>query len=230
MRELLRRLGRLVIPALAWALIRITRRTMRLTLVSRHVTDALSGARRPYIHAFWHGHLFLMPYSYTGRRIAVLISAHHDGELIARTMSLFGHETIRGSTTSGGATALKAAVRALRSGVDVGITPDGPRGPRHRVQMGVIQAARLGGAPIVPVAFSASRKKTLGSWDGFMIPYPFSRGVFVYGEPMEVPPGADAAEMESARQALELRMRDLTARAEALASQPGALEMGPRRV
>lgn len=230
MRELVRRLGRLVIPALAWALIRITRRTMRLTLVSRHVTDALSGAGRPYIHAFWHGHLFLMPYSYTGRRIAVLISAHHDGELIARTMSLFGHETIRGSTTSGGATALKAAVRALRSGVDVGITPDGPRGPRHRVQMGVIQAARLGGAPIVPVAFSASRKKTLGSWDGFMIPYPFSRGVFVYGEPMEVPPGADAAHLESARQALEQRMQDLTARAEALASQPGALEMGPRRV
>src|SRR5262245_42215329 len=196
LRELWRRLGRLVIPALAWALIRITRRTMRLTHVGRHVTEALTGAGRPYIHAFWHGHLFLMPYSYKGRGIAILISAHHDGELIARTMTLFGHETIRGSTTSGGAAALKAVLRALRSGVDCGFTPDGPRWPRHRVQMGVIQAARLGGAPIVPVAFSASRKRTLGSWDGFLIPYPFSRGVFVYGEPIEVPHGADGAQME----------------------------------
>jgi len=208
-----RRAGVAVIPPIASLLIRLIRRTMRL----RHVGEGLAAARSgdaPYIHAFWHGHLFLMPYSYRGRGISILISEHGDGEIIARTMAWFGHRSIRGSTTSGGAAALRSAVRALREGRDLGFTPDGPRGPRHRVQMGVIQAARLGGAPIVPVAFAASARRVMGSWDGFIVPSPFSRGVFVYGDPMRVPPGAGREEMESARALLESRMRELTARAE----------------
>ena len=183
---------------------------MRLVRLNRSVVDRLREQGRPYIHAFWHGHLFLMPYSYLGRRITIMISAHHDGELIARTMKRFGHESIRGSTTAGGANALRAAVRALRDGWDVGFTPDGPRGPRHRVQMGGVAAARLSGAPIVPVAFAASRRKVLGSWDGFVVPMPFSRGVFVYGEPIEVPGGADEGQLEAARLLLEQRLIDLT--------------------
>ncbi len=210
-----------VVPPLAALLIRATRLTMRVRFVGRETADRLTAAGRPYIHAFWHGHLFLMPYSYHGSRIAILISAHHDGELIARTMHAFGHDSIRGSTTSGGASALRAAVRALRAGSDVGFTPDGPRGPRHRVQMGVIQAARMGGAPIVPVAFSASRRKVFGSWDGFMVPYPFSRGLFLYGEPLEVPAGAGPEQMEEARRILEQRMVALTERAERLAAGEG---------
>lgn len=196
---------------------------MRLHHVGRGPLDALLAARRPYIHAFWHGHLFLMPYSYTGRRIAIMISGHRDGELIARTMGHFGHESIRGSTTSGGAAALRAAVRALREGADVGFTPDGPRGPARRVQPGVIQAARLSGAPVVPVAFGASRCRVMSSWDGFIVPYPFSRGVFLYGEPLHVAAEAGREEMESARVALEERMRAMAVRAAELAHDAAAL-------
>jgi hypothetical protein len=157
-----------------------------------------------------------MPYSYRGRGIAIVISAHRDGELIARTMRHFGHEALRGSSTSGGAAALRGAVRALRSGRDVGFTPDGPKGPRHRVQAGVVQAARMSGVPIVPVAFASSRRKTLSSWDRFIVPLPFSRGVFAYGEPIEVPRHADEAGVESARRALEESLRELASRAEAV--------------
>ena len=205
-----------MVPPLASALIRITRRTMRLSYVGRHIVEELAERQRPYIHAFWHGHLFLMPYSYLGRRITIMISAHRDGELIARTMKRFGHESIRGSTTSGGAMALRAAARALRDGWDVGFTPDGPRGPKHRVQMGAIAAARLSGAPIVPVVLAASRRRVLASWDGFIVPMPFSRGVFVYDEPIEVPAASGAAEMEAARLLLERRLVEATRRAEAL--------------
>jgi len=211
-----------VVPPVAALLIRLTKLTMRIRFVGRESADRLTAGGRPYIHAFWHGHLFLMPYSYHGSRISIMISAHHDGELIARTMRSFGHESIRGSTTSGGAGALRAAVRALRDGRDVGFTPDGPRGPRHRVQMGVIQAARMGRAPIVPVAFSASRRKVLGSWDGFIVPYPFSGGWFLYGDPLEVPAEAGPDEMEAARKTLERRMIDLTLRAEEMAGFAGA--------
>ncbi|HZI94881.1 MAG TPA: lysophospholipid acyltransferase family protein [Patescibacteria group bacterium] len=219
MEKLSRKLARAIVPPLAAALIRLTRWTMRLSWVGRERVDALRAQRRPYIHAFWHGHLFMMPYSYLGDRIAIMISAHHDGELIARTMKRFGHEAIRGSSTSGGAVALRAAVRALRGGADVGFTPDGPRGPRHRAQMGAVAAARLSGAPIVPVVFAASRRKVMRSWDGFIVPMPFSRGVFVYGEPIEVPASAGAAQLESARLLLEQRLSDLTRRAGTLATR-----------
>lgn len=214
----MRRLGVLLVPPLASFLIRLTRRTMRVRHVGRDVLQRVRAGGRPYIHAFWHGHLFLMPYSYEGPGISILISAHTDGELIARTMGWFGHQSIRGSTTSGGAAALRQAVRAVRDGRDLGFTPDGPRGPRHQVQMGVIQAARLGRAPIVPVAFAASRCRRLGSWDRFVVPWPFSRGVFVYGEALEVPSGASLQEMETARRELESRLNEATARAEALAT------------
>jgi len=218
-------------PPLAWMLIHATRLTMRLTRVNARVVEQLRDAGRPYVHAFWHGQLFLMPFSYLGPRIAIMISAHSDGELIARTMKLFGHGWIKGSTTSGAAGALRGAVRALRAGTDVGFTPDGPRGPRHQAQMGAIQAARLAGAPIVPVAFAASARKVMGSWDRFEVPMPFSRGAFVYGEPIEIPAAADAEQMEQARRLLEDSLNVLTARAElAVSGGSRADEVGGRHV
>jgi lysophospholipid acyltransferase (LPLAT)-like uncharacterized protein len=89
--------------------------------------------------------------------------------------------------------------------------------------MGVIQAARIGGAPIVPVAFGASRRKAMGSWDAFIVPYPFSKGVFVYGEPIEVLRSANNRQMETARRELEEKLRSLTRRAEEIAEGSEAL-------
>ncbi len=195
---------------------------MRLRCAGREGLEAIRSQGRPYIHAFWHGHLFLMPYAYPGKRIAILISEHRDGEYIARTMERFGHASVRGSTTSGGAAALRKAVRLAREGWDLGFTPDGPRGPRHKVQMGVIAAARLSGLPIVPVAFASSRARTMGSWDGFVLPMPFSRGVFVYGEPIRVASSAREAEMEEARARLEAALGKGT-------SEAADLSAGARR-
>ena len=207
-----------LVPRLAALLIRGVRATMRLRCSGREHLDAIRARGGSYIHAFWHGHLFLMPYAHDGERIAILISEHRDGEYIARTMARFGHESVRGSTTSGGAAVLRKAVRMAARGYDLGFTPDGPRGPRHVVQMGVIMAARLSGLPIVPVAFGASRAAALGSWDRFIVPRPFARGVFVYGPPRMVPAGAGPEEMERVRADLEGSMRACAGEAEALAS------------
>ena len=111
-------------------------------------------------------------------------------------------------------------MKRLREGRDVAFTPDGPRGPRHRVQGGVIQAARLSGVPIVPIAFSAHRAKIFSSWDRFLLPYPFSRGVFLYGEPLVVPRDANEREVEALRRGLEVRMREMTEQADRRARQP----------
>lgn len=143
--------------------IRLTRLFMRLRYENREVLERLRGAGEHFILAFWHGQLFMMPYVYPRGRIAILISRHRDGEYISRAMEWLGYATVRGSTTSGGGMALRGMVRQFQRGSDLAFTPDGPRGPRHRVQMGVVQAARLTGGPIVPVAFDSSKKNSSGA-------------------------------------------------------------------
>ena len=133
---------------------------------------------------------------------------------------------VRGSTGRGGAGGLRQLVRRLRNGEDVAIAVDGPRGPRHRVQLGVIELARVAKATIVPVAFAASRAKTLRSWDAFQIPLPFTRGAFVYGEPVTVPAASDRDAMEETRTVLQDRLDGLIARALDLATTSSA---GPSR-
>jgi hypothetical protein len=144
-------------------LIRLLRPLLRWRVVNDAAVRRLHEAGRPYVHAFFHDQLLMMTYSYLGqdygRQLAVLSSRHRDGEYVARTLAGFGHLMVRGSTSRGGVGGLKEMIRQLRAGRDAAFATDGPRGPRHRVQIGVVEAARLGGAPIVPVAFGVSKKK-----------------------------------------------------------------------
>jgi lysophospholipid acyltransferase (LPLAT)-like uncharacterized protein len=157
------RLALSLAPRLASGLIRFLRPLMRWTVVNDEAVLSLHRAGRPYVHAFFHDQLLLMTYSYRGaafgRRLAVLASRHRDGEYVARTLERFGHLLVRGSTGRGGMSGLRQMVRLLREGFDAAFATDGPRGPRHQVQIGVIEAARLGRAPIIPVAFAAAVKK-----------------------------------------------------------------------
>jgi len=120
------------------------------------------------IFAFWHGRLLMMPYArrYFGREFAVMVSRHKDGELIARIVNRLGILTPRGSTTRGGASGLKDTIRLSRSGVCVTLTPDGPKGPRYEVQMGVIQTAKVTSLPIYPITYSTRKKKLSGPGTG----------------------------------------------------------------
>jgi len=150
-------------PRLASGFMRALHATMRWTSVGESAVLDLNRAGRPYVHAFFHDQLFLMTWSYRGgafgRRLAVLASRHRDGEYIAGTLERFGHRLLRGSTGRGGVSGLREMVRRLKAGDDAAFAVDGPRGPRHVVQIGAVEAARLAGAPIVPVAFAASVKK-----------------------------------------------------------------------
>jgi len=184
--RLRRRVVRAAVPPLAALLIRALRRSLRLRAHRREVVERFAAEDRRYIHVFWHAHLLLMVYSYVGPRLEFLISRHRDGELIARTVARFGYVPVRGSTSRGGAMALRRLLRSLERGADIGFTPDGPRGPARRVQPGAVAAARLSGAPIVPVSFAAERAWELATWDRFLIPKPGTRALIAYGEPLFV--------------------------------------------
>ena len=166
------------------------------------------------IISFWHQRLMMMPFLRHSGRVGMLISQHRDGEFIARAVNQFGVNPVRGSTTRGGLSALRGMIRFFRTGANLAITPDGPQGPKHVVQIGVIELARHTGAPILPVTYGASRKKVLGSWDNFVLPFPFCKVAYLWGEPLFIPRDADKDRMEESRRLLQERMRQITEEAD----------------
>jgi lysophospholipid acyltransferase (LPLAT)-like uncharacterized protein len=203
-----------VVPPLAYWVIKLLSWTMRMEVVDGQIYDDYWGKGKPLIFTFWHGRLLMMPTRHRGKGVAIPISLHQDGELISRTVRYFGFRSIRGSTTRGGFSAMREMLKTSEDGYDIAITPDGPRGPRYRVQNGTIELARRTGMTIIPLTFNASRKKVFRSWDRFLLPYPFSRGVFIFGKPLLVPRQMGKAVFEQKKLLLERRLREITDRAD----------------
>ncbi len=164
----------------------------------------------PYILCFWHARILMMPHAFRGWTGRMLISEHRDGELIAQAVARLGIASVRGSTTRGGARAVMRMIRAARQGMPLGITPDGPRGPREVVQPGAVWLARKTGLPLRAVCYATSRHRRLDTWDRFYLPLPFSRGVFVFSELLDV----SGMDDESARAALQRLMDETQATAD----------------
>ena len=201
-------------PSLAYWTITVLGWTMKFEEVRPEIPRAFQEKGIFGIGAFWHGRMLMMPMIYRGRKLSFLVSPHRDGQVIGRALERFGYHAILGSTSRKGFAAFKQMLRATLGGSDIAITPDGPRGPRYRVQIGVIELAKLTGGPVVPLAFSASRKKLFKTWDQFLLPFPFSKGVFVWGEPVIVNPKGDRAHLEEQRILLEKRLNELTEEAD----------------
>jgi lysophospholipid acyltransferase (LPLAT)-like uncharacterized protein len=164
-----------------------------------------------YIYAFWH-ETFLAPVMFRAR-VRILISQHADGELIAQAAQRLGFGVVRGSTTRGGGRAL-AELWDCSQSAHLIFTPDGPRGPRRQIQLGMILLASLSGVPIVPVGVGYSRCWRAGSWDRFAVPKPFARVVFVAAKAIHVPGGLDRGGLEPYRAMVEARMLEATETAE----------------
>lgn len=157
------------------------------------------------IFAFWHNRLLILCYAHKFENIHVIISKHQDGEYISRIANNFGFHSIRGSTTRGGIGVLKKSLRKVRR-FDLGITPDGPQGPKETVQDGILYIAHKSGKPIIPVSCVAKYNWALNSWDNFIIPKPFSPTMIKYGKPLFVKKKSKIAE---ARRELKRRLLDL---------------------
>ena len=170
--------------------------------------------RDQVILAFWHNRLLLMLFPYRGQKACIMNSAHRDGEIITRVIKRFGISAVRGSSTRGWLGGLKGMLEAYRRGYDLIVVPDGPRGPRYQAKAGVLQLARVTGAPIFPVTYGAQWKLTVRSWDRLLIPFPLSRVTYVVGRPILVPADASAEQMEEKRQELQESLLAITAQAD----------------
>lgn len=207
-----------LLAALAAGLIALVRITTRWSRVNTAAAEDAWKGGGPVIVAFWHNRLAMMPYCWPSRRpFHMLISAHPDGRLIAKTVAHFGIDAVAGSSRRGGAEALRSLVRLARDGYSIGITPDGPRGPRMRIREGALALARLSGVPIVPAAVSVRRRVVLNTWDRLIIALPFSRGAMVWGAPIHVPRDADDAATARLQDELERELNRVTAEADRLA-------------
>jgi lysophospholipid acyltransferase (LPLAT)-like uncharacterized protein len=176
LKKILRFLAKIFLPPFGAFIIKILYLTNKKEFYAPTSLD-----NKPFIMACWHGELLMIPYAYTYYKkpnVKLIVSEHFDGDLIAKTLKYFGLDFIRGSSTRGGVKALINAIKELKNGYDIGITPDGPRGPRHKVADGIVVMAQKANAKVVLVNIKPTKYWQLNSWDRFIIPKPF--GVIRY--------------------------------------------------
>jgi Kdo2-lipid IVA 3' secondary acyltransferase len=202
----IKNLGKMV----AW-LIRGVCSTLRFE-VQDHAGVFASG-RANEIWAFWHNRMFVIPYLhdlwFPHIPGAILSSPSGDGQIIADACAQFGFEAARGSSSKPqkGLSALILLAEKIKAGRDVGITPDGPRGPMYQIQPGIIKLAQLTGGTIVPVRVLYSRAIRFKTWDEFMLPLPFSTVRIIFEPRMAVPRRLTDEDFEKQRSLLQDVMR-----------------------
>jgi len=190
--------------------IRVIGCTWRFRIFAEEYLDEARTLAPHVIFAFWHGRMLPLSYRYRNKSIQVLASAHRDGELMGQTIRQLGFGHVRGSSTRGGARAIRELVTRLEEGFDLGITVDGPKGPRHEVKPGSLEISKLSGAFVIPVTTSSKSHWVFSSWDAFEFPKPFTTVFVRFGPPLLVAPEAGPDDLEKARADLERILRELT--------------------
>lgn len=221
-KRLLRRPG--VQNALGWGVaqyMRLIKATTRWEFRHGERVEHLIGGDEGVIALTWHSRFMMLTSAWDKNLQAphMMISRSRDGAVVAATCKALGIRTIRGSAKKagkykGGDAAAASALTALRSGGCVVITPDGPRGPRQRLGDGPLRLARATGAPIMPCTFAVARRKKFDSWDNFILPKLFGKGLIIWGTPVTVPTDTPDAELESLRVSIEAEMNALLAEAD----------------
>jgi lysophospholipid acyltransferase (LPLAT)-like uncharacterized protein len=188
-------------------------RLVRATTRIDRVGASLPADGGPVIYAFWHQHLVMMPWVQFRPPTVVPISRSEDGEVTTRIFARLQVRPVRGSSSRGGAAAARGLIRAAAEGYDMGITLDGPRGPARVVQAGATWIARATGRPLLPVAYTCTHHRLLGTWDRMLLPLPGGRGVFAYEELLWIDHDARPDDLSAADRELAERLERAERRA-----------------
>lgn len=211
--SLRQRIALAFISRIVYLAIRLIGPTLRLQTISEAGAEG-EPRTRPAIYCFWHRCVFAASYIFRDHGIRVLTSRSYDGEFIARIIERLRFRAVRGSSSRGGVSALRALQRELTAGEFVAFTIDGPRGPRYVAKPGPIHLARATGAPVFCFYVAVERAWILNTWDAFIVPKPFSRICCYVCSPIAVPADGDLeayvakmqGELERARAGAEGRV------------------------
>ncbi len=189
-------------------------KSCRWTILGEEAYRNLRIQGRPTVILVWHGRIFVVPYFFRRRGIMPLVSPSKDGEIAAQIMERWGYKILRGSGSHSVVRAWNEMKRELGRGGEVIIVPDGPRGPDRVLKQGCIKLGAETKAVLIPFSFSASKRRTLRSWDQFLMFPPFSRVVVVYGPPIEIPSQLSEEDFEKERRRVEQLLTDLDRQAD----------------
>ena len=179
-------------------------------LIESERSDILNN-HKGMIFCCWHNRLFLGPHILPRSRVInALQSSHSDGMVTSTAFKFLGMNVILGSSNKGGMQAFRKMVKCIQLGESIAITPDGPKGPKEKVKDGIIKLAQITNSPIIPLVWSTNKFKIINSWDNFIIPIPFSKGVYSFGKPIYVKKRINVNEFEISRQTLEREITRLT--------------------
>lgn len=209
-----RRIRPHIVPPIIYAVLRLLMMSVKVEVVN--YKEPIGGG----ILNGWHGRIILATKEFRNKGYWVMVSHSRDGEIQKYIFEHLGFKIVRGSTGRGGMKALLESIRILKNGGIFAFTPDGPRGPSGIVQGGTMLMARKSGKPMLPVGFSIDRRWIFKSWDRYMIPKPFAKGIMLFGEPIYVPENATDDEVEEIRQQLEREIHRLEREAEAKFGHP----------
>ncbi|MEC9369092.1 MAG: DUF374 domain-containing protein [Pseudomonadota bacterium] len=196
--------------------------TSRFTLIGLDDFKNFTSKRETFCIALWHNRLSLMPMMrpHMPRQLSIIISGHRDGRMVGKVFETYGIEAIPARSGTNDMDAARAIVKASRQGHFIGITPDGPRGPRMRMKPFAVDVGRLCKSPVTLITGSPKRRIMFNSWDRFILPLPFNHIVLIWEEGPPVPDSFDSASAERYRQELENTLTRMTNKADSLVGQP----------
>lgn len=172
-----------IIGWLIWCLTYLLSLTVRWELKGRNKFETLM-TKTAIVAVFWHGHFLTLPYLNKNKRVAIIISKSRDGDIATDVIKRYGFKVVRGSSSRDGEIATLEAIKYIQNNYTIALTGDGPKGPYHILKPGPIWFAQKMNVPIVPVTVQFKHYIQIRSWDKFLIPLPFTKGVVIYGEPI----------------------------------------------
>ena len=204
-------IGQKLIGFLFYSITSLISRSIRWEYLVQNEKSNIFNSNKEYIFCCWHNKLFLGPHLLPRNRVInALQSSHSDGMVTSLAFKYLGMNVILGSSKKGGMQAFRKMVKCIKSGESVAITPDGPKGPKEKVKEGIIKLAQITETSIIPLVWTTNKFKLINSWDNFVLPYPFSKGVYSFGKPIYVKKQINEYELETARQSLENEIKRLT--------------------
>lgn len=208
-----------IIEHVGYNFLNIVCKTLKVKVIGEEMINGCRDKTRGVIIVAWHGRMYLPMYYLRKRGFWGIVSPSRDGEYFARVFSRFGWNIIRGSSRKGSVSALLAGIRVLKKGNVLAVTPDGPIGPKGKVDTGLIYLAASAGANIIPVGVGFKNKISLPTWDEAIIPCPFSKCVILFDELMQVPENVYIKDIPDYAKKLEDMMKAANKKADEIARE-----------